>query len=126
MMPRLLITAVRHLADILDLENDALKAMDLRRAAGLLPEKAAALTDLNLAGELPAGPMHPALASTAGRLNGLMLENRRLLERAIVAQQRVIGIVVRAAAATDRAEPVYGARGRRMRVTGPMALSTRA
>ena len=125
-MPRLLITAVRHLADILDLENHALTAMDLRRAAGLLPEKTAALAELTLAGEFPSAPMHPDLASTAGRLKGLMLENRRLLERAIVAQQRVIGIVVRAAAATDRAEPVYGARGRRTRVTGPMALSTRA
>jgi len=125
-MPRPLITAVRHLADILDLENHALKVMDLRRAAGLLPEKAAALADLNLAGEFPSVPAHPALASTAARLKSLMLENRRLLERAIVAQQRVIGIVVRAAAATDMAGPAYGARGCRTRVTGPMALSTRA
>jgi hypothetical protein len=125
-MPKVLITAIRRLADILDLENAALNAMDLRRAAGLLSEKTAALADLNLACERPSVPAHPALTSTAARLQGLMLENRRLLERAIVAQQRVIGIVVRAAAATDRAEPSYGARGRMTRATGPMALSTRA
>jgi hypothetical protein len=125
-MPGVLITAVRRLADILDLENAALKAMDLRRAAGLLGEKTSALADFNLACVLPSVPTHPALTSTAGRLQGLMLENRRLLERAIVAQQRVIGIVVRAAAATGRAEPSYGARGRMTRATGPMALSTRA
>jgi hypothetical protein len=125
-MPGRLITAIRRLADILDLENAALRAMDLRRAAGLLAEKTAALDDLNLACELPSVPAHPALTSIAGRLRGLMLENRRLLERAIVAQQRVIGIVVRAAAATGRAEPSYGVRGRMTRTTGPMALSTRA
>jgi hypothetical protein len=125
-MPRPLITAVRHLADILDLENHALKAMDLRRAAGLLPEKTAALADISVACELPSVSAHPALASTAGRLQGLALENRRLLERAIVAQQRVIGIVVCAAAATGRVEPSYGARGRMARAIGPMALSTRA
>jgi hypothetical protein len=125
-MPKALIAAMRRLVDVLDLENAALKAMDLRRAAGLLAEKTAALADLNLACELPSGPAHPALTSTAGRLQGLMLENRRLLQRAIVAQQRVIGIVVRAAVGADRSEPSYGARGRMTRATGPMALSTRA
>jgi hypothetical protein len=59
------------------------------------------------------------------RLNGLAQENRRLLERAIGAQQRVIGIIVRAAASVAVA-PHYGLQGRRAQQAGPMALSTRA
>ena len=121
-----LINAARRLADVLDQENDALRAMDLRRAAGLLPEKTVALAGLTEAGAAEFGPPHPILVSTAKRLDGLALENRRLLERAIAAQQRVIGIVARAAAASRGAEPSYGARGRLARARGPVAFSTRA
>jgi hypothetical protein len=125
-MPTLLITAAQRLADILEQENDALRAMDLRRAAGLLAEKTAAIGDLTAAGEASSAPTHLSLVTIARRLDGLASQNRRLLERAIVAQQRVIGIVVRAAAAAGKAEPCYGNGRYRARVTGPMALSTRA
>jgi hypothetical protein len=54
------------------------------------------------------------------------VENRHLLERAIGAQKRVIGIIVRAAASVTVA-PSYGMQGlRRDHLTRPMALSTRA
>lgn len=124
-MPRPLIVAAQRLADVLDRENDALRAMDLRRAVTLLPEKTAAIADLTASGESAFGPANPALVLTAQRLDGLASENRRLLQRAIAAQQRVIGIVVRAAAAAA-VEPSYGGRGRQAHLTGPMALSTRA
>ena len=63
----------------------------------LLPEKTAAIADLIASGEAVPSAPDPDLVSVARRLDDLALENRRLLERAIVAQQRVIGIVVRAA-----------------------------
>jgi hypothetical protein len=121
-MPKPLAAAARHLADILDRENDALRAMDLRRVAGLLAEKTAAFADL---AACQAEPGNLALVSIGRRLDHLTQENRRLLERAMAAQQRVMGIVARAAASAGTA-PVYGARGSRTRLTGPMALSTRA
>lgn len=124
-MPKPLIEVAGRLADILERENEALKAMDLPRAATLLPEKTAAIADLSASAGSAFGPPGPALVSTAQRLDGLALENRRLLERAIAAQQRVIGIVVSAAAGVA-VEPSYGARARQMRPTCPMALSTRA
>jgi hypothetical protein len=130
-MPKRLIVVAERLAAVLDRENEALRAMDLRRAATLLPEKNAAIADLTASGKTALAPPDPAAVAAVRRLDRLMSENRRLLERAIAAQQRVIGIVVRAAASTV-VEPSYGAsrggiaRGRQTRSTGPMALSTRA
>ena len=124
-MRKPLILVAQRLADVLDRENDALRVMDLRRAVTLLPEKTAAITELTAAGDAVVGPPDPALIPIARRLNGLALENRRLLERAIAAQQRVIGIIVRAAASVA-VRPSYGGNGRRATLTGPMALSTRA
>ena len=124
MTPTPLITAAQRLADILEQENDALRAMDLRRATGLLPEKTAAVADLAEAGEAANAPASPHLISIARRLDDLASQNRHLLERAIEAQQRVIGIVVRAASSSI-AEPSYGNSRYRTRATGPMALLTR-
>jgi len=121
-MSRILIVATERLANVLDRENAALRAMDLRRATALLPEKAAAIADMEQAAP---GLPHPSLAAAARRLNSVTLENRCLLERAIAAQRRVIGIVVRAAAATS-VGPSYAPSGRRAQLNGPMALSTRA
>jgi hypothetical protein len=125
-MPNSLNAAVCRLADVLELENAALRVMDLRRAASLLPEKTEAHSALMAFGEIGSAITEPALAQAAARLKNRVLENRQLLERAIVAQQRVIGIVVRAAAAARGAGPVYGTRGGPTRATLPMALSTRA
>ena len=91
----------------------------------MLPEKTAALAGLMAFGETAAGAPDPALVAAAQRLDALARENRRLLRRAITAQQRVIGIVVRAATAAV-ATPSYGTKGRRRGLTGAMALSTRA
>jgi hypothetical protein len=124
-MPKPLIMLAQRLADVLDRENAALRAMDLRRAVTLLPEKTTAIAELTAAGDAAAGPSDPDLVSMAARLDGLAQENRKLLERAIGAQQRVIGIIARAAASVAVA-PNYGVRGRRAHLTGPMALSTRA
>jgi hypothetical protein len=123
-MAKALIETAHRLADVLDRENLALKAMDLPRAAALLPEKTSAIAGMVASGEVPATP-DPALVAIARRLERLASENRRLLERAIAAQQRLISIVVKAAAAVSVA-PSYGSKGRRPMTPGPMAFSTRA
>jgi len=117
--------AARRLADVLDRENDALRAMDLRRAAAFLPEKSAAIAALATSAEAGVVPVTPGLVSVTTRLSSLVSENRVLLERAIAAQQRVIGIVVRAAAAASTG-PGYGARGPRALRPSPIAFATRA
>jgi hypothetical protein len=124
-MPKPLIAAARHLADVLERENAALRVMDLRRASGLLSEKSAAVAELQASGEASAAPLDPGLGVMARRLDALALENRNLLGRAIVAQRRVIGIIVKAAVAAS-AGSSYRAPGRPLRSPGPMTLSTRA
>jgi hypothetical protein len=123
-MPKPVVMMAQRLADVLDRENDALRAMDLRRAITLLPEKTVAIAELSAVHDAAFDP-NPELISMAARLDGLAQENRRLLERAIGAQQRVIGIVLRAAASVTVA-PNYGMQGRCAKPNGPMALSTRA
>ncbi len=116
-MPSVLV--VRRLVDVLERENAALTVMDLREAATLTAEKAVALEALAACARIP------GLARELGQLDALAAENRRLLERAIAAQQRVIGIVVRATASVGRGAS-YRATGRTGGITGPVALSTRA
>ena len=124
-MTRPLNDALHHLADVLTRENIALRAMDLPGAVALLPEKNAAIADVMLSGETVTAAAAPALMALTRELDGLAQENRQLLERAIAAQQRVIGIVVRALTSV-RAEPSYGAKAWRGARNRPMALSTRA
>jgi len=111
--------AVLRLSDVLERENQALAVMDIRRATALLPEKSAALAAF--ADLTP----DPTLTREARYLDELARGNRRLLDRAIFVQNRVIGIVVRAAiSAAPR--PSYGAKGQIACAAGPMAVSTRA
>jgi hypothetical protein len=122
MTPNELHAAVHGLTDVLERENQALSAMDIRRVVALLPEKTAAAAHLSTFGEIRPDR---TLARDARRLNDLTRENRRLLERAMAAQTRVIGIVVRAAASVAR-HSSYGAKGQMAPMTRPMAVSTRA
>jgi hypothetical protein len=124
-MPKRLLMVAQRVADVLDQENDALRAMDLRRAVTLLPEKTVAIAALIAADGAPSEPPDPDLVSTLARLERLAEENRQLLEQAIDVQKRVIGIVARAAASVAVA-PNYGMQGQRAHLAGPMALSTRA
>lgn len=99
-----LIAAATHLADTLAEENEALAALDLRRAADMLPRKQQAVAAFTTA--LASGVATEPLAQ---RLRFLAHENKALLERAIAAQGRVIAVFARAAAPPPR----YGSsRGR--------------
>lgn len=117
--------AAQRLAEVLERENDALRAMDLRRAVALLADKTAAVADLTAVGDRVPAPRDPAMISLAQRLDRLAQENRQLLERAIAAQRRVVAIIVRAAASVAVA-PAYAPDGRQARMREPMALSTHA
>jgi hypothetical protein len=89
-------TAATALVETLEAENAALAALDLPRAAGLLADKQRAVA------EFAAAAPQPAAQRTARRLRALAIENKRLLERALAVQGKVIGIVARAAAASEQ------------------------
>ncbi len=100
MTPALIDAAVA-LADTLAAENAALGGLDLARAASLLAAKERA-TEAFLAAQAAAGLAAPSSAAAAAsgdlgrRLGALAEENRRLLERALAVQGRVVATVVRA------------------------------
>ncbi len=104
-MTKDLITAGTRLAETLEAENAALAALDLPRAAGMLADKRSAVAEFAAARTAPAPS--EAAERMARRLQALAMENKRLLERAIAVQGRVIGVIARAATAS--AEPAgYG------------------
>lgn len=108
--------AASRLEAVLMAENAALADNDPDAATALLAEKLAAANALSAEG---------ASAATIERLRTLAAENRRLLERAIQVQSRIVELVVRAA---RRSPPVtrYGAKGRTMDEGGAMALIKQA
>lgn len=113
--PGLMAAAVR-LADVLATENAALAALNMTAAARLLPEKIAAADAFAAvqaeAFKASAGRSRAELETLARRLRDLTAENRRLLERAMRVQGRVIETVARAARITAEraAAPAYGRR----------------
>ena len=117
MMDALLATGQR-LAEALRAENEALSALDLPSAAGLATAKmqaadafAAAFAAARKTGARAEGPERRTAADLTDRLQHLGEENRRLLERAIAIQSRVIETI--AGAALPRSgSGAYGAAGR--------------
>jgi hypothetical protein len=112
-----LIEAATALADTLARENAALALLDLPRAGGLLAEKqrsAEAFARAQAAADLAAAfdaEQQRLAAAIATRLSDLAQENRRLLERALGVQRRVLNTVARAAAKAVGRAPRYGATG---------------
>ena len=117
-------TALHAVTEIMERENTALQAMDLRAAAALTADKSHAVATL---AALRPGPM--ARAALA-RLETLTQVNRALLERGLAAQSRVIGLIATAAQSARRAQPGHGSRynghGRPASTGGQgIAISTR-
>lgn len=110
--------AAQNLADILAVENDALKRMNFVDAAALVPAKEAALAQLEQQSD-PSTPL-PA-AEVMQRIGELAAENQALLERAIAVQTRVIRIVARAY--TPAGTPRYGDHGAPLMPQRPAALA---
>jgi hypothetical protein len=120
-MMRKLIVASVALADTLAQENAALLALDLPRAASLLTvktEAVAAFTDAQRHSAATGAAMgaldaeHRRLAEQVGaRLRDLAEENRRLLDRAIHTQGRVLAMIAKALPTVLTRTPRYGVSG---------------
>ncbi|MBE9606185.1 hypothetical protein IAI18_15075 [Acetobacteraceae bacterium H6797] len=133
-MMQALLTAGLRLAEALRAENEALSALDMARAAAVTPGKiqasdafAAAFAASKRQGVKAEGPEKEIADQLAQRLAKLGEENRRLLERAISLQSRVIETI--AGAALPASTPAtYGAAGLRARAphATALALSARA
>ena len=102
------------LAHVLNEENAALRAMDLKRAVSLLNEKAGALAAFT--GTKPAD-------SILRRIRDAAQANAALLEQAIKVQARVIRIVAQASAPKPRA---YSASGAAAHPSGALCLRSDA
>jgi len=101
------------LADLQEAENMALAGLDLPQAGAMLARKQRALADLAAAQTVAAATPRSAAERMARRLQGLAIENKRLLERAIATQNRVIGVIAQAAkdgAAAGGYGPSHGGR----------------
>jgi hypothetical protein len=136
MMMDTLIAAGDRLADALLAENEALARLDMPGAAGLAGAKmratdafAAAFAAASKLGARPDSPgQRQGARDMAARLETLGAENKRLLQRAIAVQSRVIETIAGAALPRAAANPGYGAAGRRAppRQAPAMALALRA
>jgi hypothetical protein len=116
--------AVQSLARLLTEENAALEAMDFARAGAVLAAKHAAADALAAAWRAASpGDMPQAEMIALGKLAE---ENRRLLNRALRVQRRVLDLVARAARAAEPSAR-YSASGQiRANRQMPRALVTRA
>jgi hypothetical protein len=138
-----LATAANRLVEALKAENAALTALDLPRAGQMLAEKIAAaraftesqdlnekrsLTEIEAFSDVVAldRSVPSDMRALAIRLREEAAENRRLLERAIAVQMRVLGTLAQAATAANPASR-YGRRGAMMASpSGAWALSSQA
>jgi hypothetical protein len=127
-----LMLAAQRLAEALRAENEALARLDLAAAADLATAKrqasdafAAAYDAASRTGTRAAGADRVRAEEIATRLRDLTAENRRLLERAIDLQSRVIETI--AGAAKPPGPGTYGDRGRvREGRPAPISFASRA
>jgi len=111
------------LASVLGEENAALAALDLPRAVALLERKVARVAKFE--GLRAVGVPHAEAVELLEQLAALAVENRRLLDRAIKAQGRLIGVIAGVVRAAPMA-PRYGARGRLRPERAPLSLTLSA
>ena len=111
------------LASVLGEENAALAALDLPRAVALLERKVARVAKFE--GLRAVGVPHAEAVELLEQLAALAAENRRLLDRAIKAQGRLIGVIAGVVRAAPMA-PRYGARGRLRPERAPLSLTLSA
>lgn len=122
------LNTARALCSLLQAENDALQAMDIGRANALLAHKQTAtdafLATRKLIDSAPAGEW----AEELKRLGFLAGDNKRLLERAMGAQNRLMACIARAIARAMPDASGYSAQGvkPRPRHLPPVAFSNSA
>ncbi len=115
------------LCRVLRAENAALQALNIPAANGLLAEKIAA-TDALTAALRPRMPLPDAARAEIAALVALAAENKLLLERAMLAQKRVLACIARAVPRALGQEGGYAASGRARppQQMPPIALSSQA
>ena len=126
-----LIEAANELAETLSTENEHLAAMDLAQAVTVLKDKQRTMAAFESAqARTPPASLSPEArrhaAQLATRLRELVHENRRLLERGLAVQTRVVTAIARAVPAATRGAPSrYGANGdlTKSRRAEPLAIS---
>jgi len=123
-----MLEAAAALATVLAEENAALAVMDIPRANALLATKIAATDRLVLAMRPPVAPLPAQGRAQAGQLRDLAAQNKILLERAMVAQNRVMACIARAVPKAMAQGGPYGAGGgqSRPRNMPAVAFSARA
>jgi hypothetical protein len=114
--------AVQRLSKVLAAENAALSAMDFAGAGALLAPKHAAADAL--AAAMRAASSSQAEPEALHELGTLADENRRLLNRAMRVQRRVLDLVARAARASQPPSR-YGASGKPTHAATPRNLVKR-
>ncbi len=121
--------AATQLAELLERENSALMRFDLSTASTLLARKREALLAFEAVSPDKSGAAgsDAATRDAALRLRDAAAENKRLLERAMVAQQHVMSLLAKTARQAGSTER-YGAQGAYVgrAVEGAFALSARA
>ena len=108
------------LAGLLSKENAALTALDLQGAVAMLETKAILIARFEAL--KPDQSQHQAAVELLARLALLAAENRRLLDRAIKAQKRVIGVIAGVVRQTPLA-PRYGNQGALRSTRAPLTLT---
>ena len=116
-------SAAGQLCLLLERENAALSAFDLRGAAALVADKQAAANRLTALAQSRQA-VEPAAATRLRELTG---QNRRLLQRAIAVQGQVIALIA-GALPRQAGLPRYAASGTPARTAAPVpfTLSARA
>ena len=127
-MTKTVIDAADLLSDLLEQENAALERMDLASATALVAAKQQAIAALVAAQSDPGQPDAAEIQASTQRLSELASANRRLLERAITVQDRVLGMIASALPRATGRDAGYSAGGRNLSPNAlpPMALSARA
>ncbi len=125
-----LIDSAVALAALLEEENRALAALDLAAAAALAERKRSAVDrfvaaeqTLRKAGTRTAGHQREAVKELGERLGALAEANRRMLERAIAAQDGLVRLLVETARPNDGRYAPAGTRRRPTPEEHPLSLS---
>ncbi len=120
--------AATTLCDVLAQENAALTAMDFPRAISFVAAKQRATEQLLTAQRQAKLAATPANRALAAQLTELSTTNKTLLERAMIAQNRVLACIARALPKAEAHQRQYGARGTQQaqRSSPPVALFSRA
>ena len=118
--------ATNMLAEMLTAENAALRALDLPAVAALLARKLQAAEKFVQAHGTPSAVATPALRIAALRLAEEAQQNRRLLERALTVQTRVLGLITGAVRTAGPDSPYLRSGAYAARPLTGWALSARA